>query len=142
MEEGQTTQWPKQRIQTDKQCSTKHVTTQKYKDWAKQPPLKPRNELMCLGRVINLIWLLNIELFSLQLQSERMSALLNAHSTSCTIYEDLWSYFAVLTLLMIMIKLTRVTFIIVTTVVTVVAFPYFYAVGTKIVTSVPSRCYA
>ena len=45
----QTTQWPKEKVQRDKQPSTKH--THKTKDRVTRIPLKTRGELMCYGRV-------------------------------------------------------------------------------------------
>jgi len=49
IEEGQTTQWPKEKVQKDKQRSTKH--TYKTKDRVKQTLLKTGGELGCSGRV-------------------------------------------------------------------------------------------
>ena len=49
IEEEQTTQWPKEKVQKDKQRSTKH--TYKTKDRVTRPPLKVGSELMCSGRV-------------------------------------------------------------------------------------------
>ena len=43
MEEGQTTQWSKEKVQKDKQRSTKH--THKTKDRVTQTSLKPRVSL-------------------------------------------------------------------------------------------------
>jgi hypothetical protein len=43
-------QWPTEKVQKDKQRSTKH--TNKTKDRVKGNPLKPGGELMCSGRVI------------------------------------------------------------------------------------------
>ena len=51
MEEEQTTQWPKEKVQKDKQRSTKH--THKTKDRVTRTPLKPGGELMCSRRVPN-----------------------------------------------------------------------------------------
>ena len=48
-EEEQTTQWPKEKGQKDKQRSTKH--THKTKDRVTQTPLKNGGELRCSGRV-------------------------------------------------------------------------------------------
>ena len=48
-EEGQTTQWPKEKGQKDNQRSTKH--TYKTKDRVIQTPLKTGGELRCSGRV-------------------------------------------------------------------------------------------
>ena len=48
-EEEQTTQWPKERVQKDKQRSTKH--TYKTKDRVTRTPPKTRGELRCSGRV-------------------------------------------------------------------------------------------
>ena len=48
-EEEQTTQWPKERVQKDKQRSTKH--TYKTKDRLTRTPPKTRGELRCSGRV-------------------------------------------------------------------------------------------
>ena len=45
----QTTQWPKEKIQKDKQRSTKH--TYKIKDRVTRTPLKTGGELRCSGRV-------------------------------------------------------------------------------------------
>ena len=53
IEEGQTTQWPKEKVQKDKQRSTKH--THKTKDRVTRTPLKTRGELRCPGRVEVLI---------------------------------------------------------------------------------------
>ena len=49
MEEEQTTQRPKEKVQKDKQPSTKH--TQKTKDQVTRTPLKTGGELRCSGRV-------------------------------------------------------------------------------------------
>jgi len=49
MEEGQTTQWPKEKVQKDKQRSTKHP--HKTKDRVTRTPLKTGGELRCSGRV-------------------------------------------------------------------------------------------
>ena len=47
--EEQTTQWPKEKVQKDKQRSTKH--TYKTKDRVTRTPLKTEGELMCSGKV-------------------------------------------------------------------------------------------
>jgi hypothetical protein len=49
IEEEQTTQWPKEKVQRDKQRSTKH--TYKAKDRVTRTPLKTGGELRCSGRV-------------------------------------------------------------------------------------------
>ena len=49
IEEEQTTQWPKEEVQKDKQRSTKH--TNKTKDRVTLTPLNTGGELMCSGRV-------------------------------------------------------------------------------------------
>jgi hypothetical protein len=49
IEEEQTTQWPKEKVQKDKQRSTKH--TYKSKDRVTRTPLKSGGELRCPGRV-------------------------------------------------------------------------------------------
>jgi hypothetical protein len=49
MEEEQTTQWPTEKVQKDKQRSTKH--THKTKGRVKRTPLKTGVELRCSGRV-------------------------------------------------------------------------------------------
>jgi hypothetical protein len=49
IEEEQTTQWPKEKVQKNKQGSTKH--TYKTKDRVTRTPLKTRGELRCSGRV-------------------------------------------------------------------------------------------
>jgi hypothetical protein len=49
IEEEQTTQRPKEKVQKDKQRSTKH--TYKTKDRVTRTPLKTRGELRCSGRV-------------------------------------------------------------------------------------------
>ena len=49
IEEEQTTQWPKEKIQKDKQRSTKH--TYKTKDRVTRTPLKTGDELRGSGRV-------------------------------------------------------------------------------------------
>jgi len=48
-EEEQTTQWPTEKVQKDKQRSTKH--THKTKDRVTRTPLKTGGELWCSGRV-------------------------------------------------------------------------------------------
>ena len=48
IEEEQTTQWPKEKVQKDKQRSTKG--TYKTKDRITRTPLKTRGELMCSSR--------------------------------------------------------------------------------------------
>ena len=45
----QTTQWPKEKVQKDKQRSTKH--TYKIKDRVTRTPLKTGGEPRCSGRV-------------------------------------------------------------------------------------------
>ena len=49
IEEEQTTQWPKEKVQKDKQRSTKH--THKTKDRVTRTPLSTGGELWCSGRV-------------------------------------------------------------------------------------------
>ena len=49
IEEEQTTHWPKERVQKDKQRYTKH--THKTKDRVTRAPLKTGGELMCSGRI-------------------------------------------------------------------------------------------
>ena len=49
IEEEQTTQWPKEKVQKDKQRSTKH--THKTKDRVTWTPPKTGGELRCYGRV-------------------------------------------------------------------------------------------
>jgi hypothetical protein len=49
IEDGQTTQWPKEKVQKDKQRSTKH--THKTKDRVTRTPLKIGGELRCSWRV-------------------------------------------------------------------------------------------
>ena len=49
IEEEHTTQWPKQKVQKDKQRYTKH--THKTKDRVTRTPLKNGDELSCSGRV-------------------------------------------------------------------------------------------
>ena len=49
IEEKQTTQWPKEKVQKDKQRSTKH--THKTKDRVTRTPLKTEGELRCSGTV-------------------------------------------------------------------------------------------
>ena len=49
IEEEQTTQWPKEKVQTEKQRSTKH--NYKTKDRVTRTPLKTRGERKCSGRV-------------------------------------------------------------------------------------------
>jgi len=48
IEEEQITQWPKEKVQKDKQRSTKH--TYKTKDRVTRTPLKTGGELRCSGR--------------------------------------------------------------------------------------------
>ena len=47
--EEQTTQWPKENVQKDKQRSTKH--THKTKDRVTRTPLKTGDKRRCSGRV-------------------------------------------------------------------------------------------
>ena len=49
IEEEQTTQWPNEKVQKDKQQSTKHIS--KTKDRVTRIPLKSRGELGYSGRV-------------------------------------------------------------------------------------------
>ena len=49
IEEEQTTQWPKEKVQKDKQRSTKHTYT--TEDRVTRTPLKTGGELRCSGRV-------------------------------------------------------------------------------------------
>jgi hypothetical protein len=49
IEEEQTTQWPKEKIQKDKQRSTKHTHTTRNR--VTRTPLKTGGELRCSGRV-------------------------------------------------------------------------------------------
>jgi hypothetical protein len=49
IEEGQTTQWPTEKRQEDKQRSIKHIY--KTKDRVPRTPLKAGGELRCSGRV-------------------------------------------------------------------------------------------
>ena len=49
IEEEQTTQWPNEKVQKDKQRSTKY--THKAKDRVTRTPLKPGGELRCSGGV-------------------------------------------------------------------------------------------
>jgi len=49
IEDEQTTQWSKEKVQKDTQRSTKH--TYKTKDWVARTPLKTGGELRCSGRV-------------------------------------------------------------------------------------------
>jgi hypothetical protein len=50
--EEQATQWPKEKVQNDKQRSTKH--TYKSKDRVTRNPLRTGGELRCSGRVSSL----------------------------------------------------------------------------------------
>ena len=49
IDEKQTTQWPNEKVQKDKQRSTKH--THKTEDRVTRTPLKTGGELRCSGRV-------------------------------------------------------------------------------------------
>jgi hypothetical protein len=49
IEKEQTAQWPKEKVQNDKQRSTKH--THKTKDRVTRTPLKTGDELRCSERV-------------------------------------------------------------------------------------------
>ena len=51
IEEEQATQWQKEKVQKDKQRSTKH--THKTKDRVTRTPLKTVGELRCSGRVVS-----------------------------------------------------------------------------------------
>jgi len=51
IEVEQTTQWPKEKVQKDKQRSTKHTKcTYKTKDRVSRTPLKTGSELRCSGK--------------------------------------------------------------------------------------------
>jgi hypothetical protein len=50
IEEEQTTQWPKEKVQKDKQRSRKH--TYKTKDRVTRTPLKTVVELRCSGKAV------------------------------------------------------------------------------------------
>ena len=52
IKEEQTTQWPKEKIQNDKQRSTKH--TYKAEDRVTRTPLETGGERMCPGSVSNI----------------------------------------------------------------------------------------
>ena len=61
IEEEQTTQWPKEKIQKDKQQSTQH--THKAKERVTRTPLKTGSELRCSGRVFKMkCWLQSVYL--------------------------------------------------------------------------------
>ena len=49
IEEEQKTQWPKEKVQKDKQRSTKHTNKTKYR--VTRTPLKTEGELRCSERV-------------------------------------------------------------------------------------------
>ena len=49
-----TTQWPKEKVQKDKQRSTKH--THKTNDRVTRTPIKTRGELRCSGRIRHLFY--------------------------------------------------------------------------------------
>jgi hypothetical protein len=51
IEEEQTTQWPKEKVQKDKQRSTIHTRTTKDRETG--TPLKTGGELRCSGRLIS-----------------------------------------------------------------------------------------
>jgi hypothetical protein len=57
IEEEPTTQWPKEKIQKDKQRSTKH--TYKTKDRVTRTPLKTGGKLRCSGKVVSRQFLLH-----------------------------------------------------------------------------------
>jgi Zn ribbon nucleic-acid-binding protein len=61
IEEEQTTQWPKEKVQKDKQQSTKH--THKTKDRVTRTPLKTGGELRCSGRVSSSLSIWNLPPF-------------------------------------------------------------------------------
>jgi hypothetical protein len=106
IEEEQTTQWPKEKLQKDKQRSTKH--TYKTKDRVTRTPLKTGGELRCSGKVssscstsgtrrVNLVtnpviwspvisWKLDIRrhfLFCSRLETQSRKCLLEAQSRKC-----------------------------------------------------------
>jgi hypothetical protein len=54
MEEEQTTQWPKEKVQKDKQRSTKHAY--KTKDRVTRTPLKPASNRLCGVKVSMFGW--------------------------------------------------------------------------------------
>jgi hypothetical protein len=58
--EEQTTQWPKEKVQKDKQRSTKH--TYKTKDWVTRTPLKTEGKLRCPGNGKQFLALKNVPL--------------------------------------------------------------------------------
>jgi hypothetical protein len=51
IEEVKTTQWPKEKVQKNKQRSTKH--THQTKDRVTRTPLKNGGELRCLESILN-----------------------------------------------------------------------------------------
>ena len=61
IEEEQTTQWPKEKVQKDKQQSTQH--THKTKERVTRTPLKTGSEFRCSGRVFKMkCWLQSVYL--------------------------------------------------------------------------------
>ena len=54
MSKRQTTQWPKEKVQKDKQRSRKH--SYKTKDRVTRTPLKTGSEVKCSGRVGVVLW--------------------------------------------------------------------------------------
>ena len=53
IEEEQTTQWQKEKVQRDKQRSTKHTGIHKTKDRVTRTPQKTGGELRCSGSVFS-----------------------------------------------------------------------------------------
>ena len=53
IEEEQTTKWPNEKVQTDKQRSTKHTYKKQRSNRVTRSPLKTGGELRCYGRVIS-----------------------------------------------------------------------------------------
>jgi hypothetical protein len=74
IEEEQTTQWPKEKVQKDKQRSTKH--TYKTKDRVTRTSIKTGDERRCCGRVSSSwsINLMNIYAIEVLLKDDRTTA--------------------------------------------------------------------
>ena len=78
IEEEQTTQWPKEKVQKEKQRSTKH--THKTKDRITRTPLTTGGELRCSGRVSSSCWLkvTSCHVSSLLIESNKLSCFVTA----------------------------------------------------------------
>jgi hypothetical protein len=94
IEEEQTTQWPKEKVQKDKQRYTKH--TYKAKDRVTRTPLKTGGDLRCSGRVAVPAPLVRCKIPTTPAYGVCISQLIR-HSRSCGSYHDFLDRWLLLT---------------------------------------------